>query len=337
MKRFLQALAALMVCGALIAPSIEAQSRGGGRAGGRPSNSAQHQSPARPSDNHGGKRPGGGNHGNGNASRPGNDRPKGDAVKPGNNGGNHNRPNHPGNGNVNRPGNNGNHGGNHGNSGVRPGGNRPGDHPGHNQSHNPGPKPGNNFGHGPSHGPGHGPSHRPQPGVRPGPGMPPPMHRPKPHRPWSRPVPPPRWVPGPRVPTFASVLGLTFGIGVNASLNLLLNNNYVINAYDNNAVYLNNVNMLNLRWPDATLYYANGGLSYGDFIYSTSYYDTARYNMTYSALVNSYGSPVSRSNPDGGMQTCWYGRDGRFVTLTYAPMYGADGIYRYYTTLSFGM
>ena len=50
-----------------------------------------------------------------------------------------------------------------------------------------------------------------------------------------------------------------------------------------------------------------------------------------------YGAPVSTSYPSNGMQTCWFGNDGRFVTLQFLPTYGADGIMRYYTTLSFGL
>lgn len=133
------------------------------------------------------------------------------------------------------------------------------------------------------------------------------------------------------------MLGITFGSAFDISLAYLLNNGYNVYSYGNNIVYLNNVNQLNLLWPDASLYYGSRGLDRGEFIYSTSYYDTMRYNEAYVRLVAAYGAPVSTSYPSNGMQTCWFGNDGRFVTLQFLPTYGADGIMRYYTTLSFGL
>ena len=133
------------------------------------------------------------------------------------------------------------------------------------------------------------------------------------------------------------MLGITFGSAFDISLAYLLNNGYNVYSYGNNIVYLNNVNQLNLLWPDASLYYGSRGLDRGEFIYLTSYYDTMRYNEAYARLVAAYGAPVSTSYPSNGMQTCWFGNDGRFVTLQFLPTYGADGIMRYYTTLSFGL
>lgn len=133
------------------------------------------------------------------------------------------------------------------------------------------------------------------------------------------------------------MLGITFGSAFDISLAYLLNNGYNVYSYGNNIVYLNNVNQLNMLWPDASLYYGSRGLDRGEFIYSTSYYDTMRYNDAYARLVAAYGAPVSTSYPSNGMQTCWFGNDGRFVTLQFLPTYGADGIMRYYTTLSFGL
>ncbi|MDE6199692.1 MAG: hypothetical protein K2G06_07605 [Muribaculaceae bacterium] len=202
-----------------------------------------------------------------------------------------------------RPGNNGHHNG---------GGHRPGNPPGHNVSHRPGR---------PS-----GPAH-----------FAPPPHRPHYSHPWAPPRPPRGWRPGRVYPTFSTVLGLTFGSAIDLSLTYLLNNGYNVYSYGNNIVYLNNVSQLNLLWPDASLYYGARGLDRGEFIYSTSYYDTMRYNDTYARLVAAYGAPVSTSYPSNGMQTCWFGNDGRFVTLQFMPAYGADGIMRYYTTLSFGL
>lgn len=307
MNRFFKAVSTLLICGVLAVPSVDAQNNGRrpGNVGGRPSSSA----PSR-----------GGNHGN-NAGRP-----EGNPGRPGGN---------PGSG-EGRPG--GNHGANPG----RPGGN-PGGNPGVN--HNPG-RPGGNPGYGvPAPGrPGGSPGYtapapgRPGPAPgRPGPGMPPPPHRPVYGHAWSRPVPPPSWRPGPRFPAFSTILGLNFGIGLDASISLLLGNNYSIYSYGNNAVYLNNVNQLNMIWPDATLFYDSRGLDRGEFVYSTGYYDMNRYNLAYNQLVNSYGAPVSTVNITGGIETCWYGYDGRFVTLSFQPLIGADGISRYYTTLTFGM
>lgn len=350
MKRILRILAIAAICGALVAPQVEArgnrpshsqsggsQGRGnGGRSGGRANKSSSpgnsNSSHARPGS------PGGGNHNGGNrpGSNPGHNSGRPDGNRPGNNGnnGNHNgnrpgsNPGHnPGRPDGNRPGNNGNHNGN----------NRPG--------HNPG-RPGHDFGHGgnrPGHNPGRPGDHRPGYG-RPGYGRPggphhfaPPPHRPHYARPWAPPRPPRGWRPGRVYPTFSTVLGITFGSAFDISLAYLLNNGYNVYSYGNNIVYLNNVNQLNLLWPDASLYYGSRGLDRGEFIYSTSYYDTMRYNEAYARLVAAYGAPVSTSYPSNGMQTCWFGNDGRFVTLQFLPTYGADGIMRYYTTLSFGL
>lgn len=346
MKRILRILAIAAICGALVAPQVEArgnrpshsqsgssQGRGnGGRSGGRANKSSSpgnsNSSHARPGS------PGGGNHNGGNrpGSNPGHNSGRPDGNRPGNNGnnGNHNgnhrpgsNPGHnPGRPDGNRPGNNGNHNGN----------NRPG--------HNPG-RPGHDFGHGgnrPGHNPGRPGDHRPGYGRPGGPHhFAPPPHRPHYARPWAPPRPPRGWRPGRVYPTFSTVLGITFGSAFDISLAYLLNNGYNVYSYGNNIVYLNNVNQLNLLWPDASLYYGSRGLDRGEFIYSTSYYDTMRYNDAYARLVAAYGAPVSTSYPSNGMQTCWFGNDGRFVTLQFLPTYGADGIMRYYTTLSFGL
>lgn len=350
MKRILRILAIAAICGALVAPQVEArgnrpshsqsggsQGRGnGGRSGGRANKSSSpgnsNSSHSRPGS------PGGGNHNGGNrpGSNPGHNSGRPDGNRPGNNGnnGNHNgnhrpgsNPGHnPGRPDGNRPGNNGNHNGNN--------------RPGHNPGNNPG-RPGHDFGHGgnrPGHNPGRPGDHRPGYGRPGGPHhFAPPPHRPHYARPWAPPRPPRGWRPGRVYPTFSTVLGITFGSAFDISLAYLLNNGYNVYSYGNNIVYLNNVNQLNLLWPDASLYYGSRGLDRGEFIYSTSYYDTMRYNDAYARLVAAYGAPVSTSYPSNGMQTCWFGNDGRFVTLQFLPTYGADGIMRYYTTLSFGL
>lgn len=343
-------MAIAAICGALVAPQVEArgnrpshsqsggsQGRGnGGRSGGRANKSSSpgnsNSSHSRPGS------PGGGNHNGGNrpGSNPGHNSGRPDGNRPGNNGnnGNHNGNNRPGSNpghnpgrpDGNRPGNNGNHNGNN--------------RPGHNPGNNPG-RPGHDFGHGgnrPGHNPGRPGDHRPGYGRPGGPHhFAPPPHRPHYARPWAPPRPPRGWRPGRVYPTFSTVLGITFGSAFDISLAYLLNNGYNVYSYGNNIVYLNNVNQLNLLWPDASLYYGSRGLDRGEFIYSTSYYDTMRYNEAYARLVAAYGAPVSTSYPSNGMQTCWFGNDGRFVTLQFLPTYGADGIMRYYTTLSFGL
>ena len=350
MKRILRILAIAAICGALVAPQVEARSNrpshsqsggpqgqgNGGRSGGRANKSSSpgnsNSSHARPGS------PGGGNHNGGNrpGSNPGHNPGRPDGNRPGHNGnnGNHNGNNRPGSNpghnpgrpDGNRPGNNGNHNGNN--------------RPGHNPGHNPG-RPGHDFGHGgnrPGHNPGRPGDHRPDYGRPGGPHhFAPPPHRPHYARPWAPPRPPRGWRPGRVYPTFSTVLGITFGSAFDISLAYLLNNGYNVYSYGNNIVYLNNVNQLNLLWPDASLYYGSRGLDRGEFIYSTSYYDTMRYNEAYARLVAAYGAPVSTSYPSNGMQTCWFGNDGRFVTLQFLPTYGADGIMRYYTTLSFGL
>lgn len=314
MKRILRILAIAAICGILVTPQLEAKgtrtshsrtdnsrsNNSGNRSGGRAGNNSTATRPSRPGNS--------GNTGN-SGQRPGNN--------PGNSGNQNSRPgNNPGhnqgNSQGNRPGNNGNHNGNHSGGATRPGNN-----PGHNAVNRPG-------------------------SMRPGHPAAPHHSTPPPHRPvfatrWTPPRPPRGWRPGKLYPTFSTVLGITFGSALDLSLNYLLNNGYNVYSYGNNVVYLNNVSQLNLLWPDASLYYGSRGLDRGEFVYSTSYYDTMRYNDAYARLVASYGAPVSVSYPSNGMQTCWFGNDGRFVTLQYMPATGADGILRYYTTLSFGL
>lgn len=222
-----------------------------------------------------------------------------------------------------RPGGH-NSGGNsgHNSGGNRPGGERPVGHkPGHNPGHNPGSQP---------------PSRSPRPPHHPSHGRPapPPCH---PRYTYYAPPRPPRgWYPGPMAPRFSTVLGLTFGTALNISVNALLNSGYDIYSYGDDVVYLHNVSQLNYQWPTAMLYYGNNGLSRGEFVYSTSYCDKSRYNSVYISLVNAYGNPYSVNAITGGVETVWYGPDGRFISLNYQPQYGYDGTLRYFTTLNFG-
>ncbi|MDE6334826.1 MAG: hypothetical protein K2L77_09310 [Muribaculaceae bacterium] len=252
-------------------------------------------------------RPGNNGHGHQqhNNSRPGN-KPGQRPEKPGNG---HNRPGKPdrpdrpntkpGNGH-NRPGN---------------GNNRPG--------------PGGPIGsHRPDYRPGRPPQHNHHGPVRPRP----------PHHGWYRPAPPPHWHAPHHWRPFRSILGISFGTAVNLSVNALINSGYTVSSYNSNSVFVNNVPMLNMMWPDAVLFYnATGGLCGSRFMYSTAFYDMNRYNMTYASLVNTYGSPVSVQSTSSGMEATWWGTGGQFIRLAYEPQYTDYGDMRYYTTLSFGI
>lgn len=349
MRLFGKNLVIALICAGLAMPVAEAQGRHNGarnsenthqRNNGSRSNGASRPGSSNGNGNKPGVRPGANNN-NGNNKpgvRPGTGTSPGSntkpAVRPGNNHGNNSQPGvRPGtnNGNNNRPG-------------VRPGANqgnndRPTVNPGHNM------KPS-----GPQHGhrPGASvtpprPDYRPAPPVRPGAVAPRPPVMAPPHRPgrpvmvpWQRPVPPPAWRPGPRVPRLSTILGITFGTAIGMSLDYLYNNGYVVDGYNSDMVYLRNVTQLNYVWPDATLYYGNGGLAGSQFLYSTSWNDLARYNSVYRDLVNLYGAPVSFSRPQGGYLATWFGYDNGYITLEYNPRPVVGGGVRYFTTLSFG-
>ncbi len=243
------------------------------------------------------------------ASRP--SRPTTPSSRPGNNGqrpGNNNRPGNnqrPGNNGHNRPGNN-----------WRPGNDRPGG-PGGPGNHRP---PQVNHGHHHHHHH-HGP-------VRP--------HM-RPHSPFFRPTPPPSWRPAPGWRPFRSILGISLGTSFSISINALINSGYSINSYGNHQIYLTNVPMLNLYWPDAVMYYNDMGLLYGSqFIYSTPAYNMNQYNMAYTSLTAAYGAPVSLQNLSNGIEATWWGSGNQFIRLSYISDYANNGLIRYYTTLSFG-
>lgn len=193
-----------------------------------------------------------------------------------------------------------------------------------------------------------GPAHNWKPGapnkVHPGhtihrpPVAPPPPH---PMRPahfigFNRPVPPPAWRPGPR-PLFSTVLGLTFGTAINATIDALISGGYTVDGYTDNMVYINDAVQLNMRWPFGVLLYNNGVLSGSEFTYSSDWRDLNRYNMAFARLSSLYGPPVSRSNRNGELSATWWGPGGQYVNLRFdyrAPVMGNN---RYYTTLSFGI
>ena len=338
MNRIIRTVTAILLCGMLCCPVVEAQGRRPGRTehntvnnnhGGRPGGSSR---PNRPG-NGGSHNPG--NNNTGRPNRPGN----GGSHNPGNN--NPGRPNRPGNGGSHNPGNNNpgrpNRPGNGGSH--NPGNNNPGrpNRPGNGGSHNPGrperPLPN----HRPNHSnrpnrPGHGHiGHRP-----PHAGLPSRPHLP-PMRPFRRPVPPPAWRPVGHYPVLTTVLGISFGTALNLSINALVNSGYDVVGYGDNMVFLTNVPQLNVYWPDATLYYGpGGGLVSSQFVYSTPYNDMARYNTVYSRLVNLYGLPVSYNNAGTTLSASWFGQNGQFVSLNFSPQYTSGGQMHYFTTLSFG-
>lgn len=157
-----------------------------------------------------------------------------------------------------------------------------------------------------------------------------------PPRPYVRPVPPPRFRPF-RGPSLSTILGVALGTTLNYALNQLVFNGYDVTGYGNDAIYLSNVNQLNMIWPNATMFYSNGMLSASEFVYSTPYYDLNRYNAAYNMLSGTYGIPAT-SSPygNGGMVTRWWGNNGQYISLSFSPMTAANGSLRYYTTLSFG-
>lgn len=159
-----------------------------------------------------------------------------------------------------------------------------------------------------------------------------------PPRPYRRPVPPPWYHHHHGGPVLSTILGITFGTAISATINSLLNRGFAVTGYSNDAVYINNVTQLNLLWPSATLFYNSmGGLAASEFMYSTPYYDMGRYNIAYQSLMNYYGAPVAVNQLSGGaMQANWWGANGQFISLTFGPQYASNGSMRYYTTLSFG-
>ena len=192
----------------------------------------------------------------------------------------------------------------------------------------------------PSHGnrPSQQPGFRPQHGHHMTPPPPRPPHRPlmPAHRPWHRPTPPPAFRPMPGWRPINSILGIAFGSAINFTVNALLNNGYNVTGYANDAVYIANANMLNMIWPDATLYYNNGGLYGSEFVYSTPYYNMSRYHSVYNQLVRSYGAPYRTYNNGGAISATWWGTGNQFITLTFQSGAAYNGTNRFFTTLSFG-
>ena len=245
----------------------------------------------------------------------------------------------------------------HGNQGQRPAANHVNDNrrptnnskPDNNRKKHPGYNHNNNH-HGNNHGSAVGQrppqSNRPsqQPGFRPQgnhhmtPPPPRPPHRPlmPAHRPWQRPTPPPAFRPAQNWRPFNSILGIALGSAINFTVNALINNGYNVSGYGSDAVYVTNAPMLNMVWPDATLYYGNGGLYGSEFVYSTPSYNLSRYNSAYNQLVMTYGTPVQVRNSGGVISSSWWGPGNQFITLTFRSGTAYNGTNRFFTTLSFG-
>lgn len=159
----------------------------------------------------------------------------------------------------------------------------------------------------------------------------------RPYRPKYRPIPhiapPPHWRPNHNAPIINGILGLTFGTIYNATLDYLYSQNFTIDGYTDDIIYLRNVPQYNYNWDDVMLNYVSGRLANAQFVYSSRHYDTNRYNSVYLTLRNTYGSPISmRTITGGGYECMWYGGNSQgMVTLEFYPESG-----RYYTTLSFG-
>jgi hypothetical protein len=159
--------------------------------------------------------------------------------------------------------------------------------------------------------------------------LPPPAraHRPAPLM-WRRPVIPAGWRPYASAPVIDRILGIMFGTLYEASLQHLYYNGYYIDGYADNIIYLRDVSMINLYWPDVMLSYEYGKLANAQFIYHSSYYDRARFDRAYRSLCRIYGPPVFQD----GMTISWYGGNNTgWVTLTMSDSYG-----EYYTTMSIG-
>ena len=131
-------------------------------------------------------------------------------------------------------------------------------------------------------------------------------------------------------PTIAGVLGLRWGTSFINSLNYLYYSGYEIDGFENNIVYLTDVELMNYDWDDVMLQFdGNDNLDYVEFAFWNYTYDTSRFYSLYHTLCSIYGSPVSYDNS----MYSWYGGDGiGYVNL--GMQYGTDVCY---TVLAFGV
>ena len=173
--------------------------------------------------------------------------------------------------------------------------------------------------------------------YRPGYSYRPPMPYTPPSYTYYRPTPPPTWRPVYGTPRFGTILGLTLGAVISNSVNSLINSGYAVMGYNNNEIYLNNVNYCNVNWPNATMFYTGGYLKGSLFSSSTMTYDQSRYNYLYNYLTGLYGLPVATQSLSGGGYSCsWWGYDNTYMTLSFYPEYIPGVGTRYFTTIATG-
>ncbi len=132
-------------------------------------------------------------------------------------------------------------------------------------------------------------------------------------------------------PNIAGVLDLSWGTPFNDALNYLYLNEYNIDGYENNIVYLTDVVFLDYIWEDVMLHFDdNGNFDYVEFASSSATdYDNSKFSSIHELLFNTYGSPVLEENSTYS----WYGGDGiGFVNLGQQE---GEGVY--YTILTFGV
>ena len=136
------------------------------------------------------------------------------------------------------------------------------------------------------------------------------------------------WHPYAGAPVIDRILGIVFGTLYDASLDHLYYNGYFIDGYADGIIFLRDVPMLNLYWPDVMLNYEYNRLVNAQFVYHTTGYNTSRYNRVYRSLCRIYGTPVCSD----GMTVSWYGGNSTgYVTLSLTGSYGD-----YYTVMSIG-
>lgn len=121
---------------------------------------------------------------------------------------------------------------------------------------------------------------------------------------------------------------------MNSALDNLYYSGYAIDGYMNNEVFLTGVNQFNYYWPDATLFFSNGGLVRSQFFNPTVGYDVTRFYDLYANLCSTYGNPASQSLAGTSLTATWFGGAGDYITLQYAPM--VSGNYSYFTILTVG-
>ncbi len=312
-------------------PMMQAQRNNGGGNNHRTNQTANHRNNSGNSTNN-----------RNNNSRPGNSGNNNNNGRPNNNGNNNNngRPNNNGNNNNNgRPNNNGNNNNNgrpNNNGGYNNNNGRPNNNGGYNNNNG---RPNNNGGYHPGGNGYQGGGQRPNGGFKPGrPGTPLPGsygHRPDMHRPIV--VRPPRPAIRPYVPSFSSVLGITFGTMISNSIYALCNSGYTVSAYDSDNVYVQNVNMYGVTWPTGALYYNSTGLYSSQFEYVTNSNHQRIFNIASSNITARFGRPLSTERTSNGASSTWWGGDSQgYITLSYSMGYTSYGSIEGYTTLTIG-